>query len=126
MRRLRHAGAVILGKTNLSEFAFFTTTNAPSGYSSLGGQVLNACDADLNPSGSSSGSATAAAAGLAALTIGTEPSGSIISPSAQQGIVGMRPTVGLPRARASCRSPPRKTRPDRWPAPSPTRRPSCR
>ena len=93
--RLKAAGAVILGKTNLSEFAFFTTTNAPSGYSSLGGQVLNAYDADLNPSGSSSGSATAAAAGLAALTIGTETSGSIISPSAQQGIVGMRPTVGL-------------------------------
>jgi Asp-tRNA(Asn)/Glu-tRNA(Gln) amidotransferase A subunit family amidase len=93
--RLRAAGAVVLGKTNLSEFAFFTTTNAPSGYSSLGGQVLNAYDADLNPSGSSSGSAAAAAAGLAALTIGTETSGSIISPSAAQGIVGMRPTVGL-------------------------------
>ena len=93
--RLRAAGAVVLGKTNLSEFAFFTATNAPSGYSSLGGQVLNAYDADLGPSGSSSGSAAAAAAGLAALTIGTETSGSIISPSAAQGIVGMRPTVGL-------------------------------
>ncbi len=93
--RLRAAGAVVLGKTNLSEFAFFTTTNAPSGYSSLGGQVLNAYDADANPSGSSSGSATAAAAGLAAMTVGTETSGSIISPSAAQGIVGLRPTVGL-------------------------------
>ncbi len=93
--RLRRAGAVILGKTNLSEFAYFTTSGSPSGYSSLGGQVLNAYDTDLGPSGSSSGSASAAAAGLAALTIGTETSGSIISPSAAQGIVGMRPTLGL-------------------------------
>ncbi len=93
--RLRSAGAVILGKTNLSEFANFITNSNPSGYSGLGGQVLNALDADQNPSGSSSGSATAAAAALAAVTIGTETSGSIISPSAAQGIVGLRPTVGL-------------------------------
>jgi amidase len=93
--KLRAAGAVILGKTNLSEFAYFMSTSAPSGYSSLGGQVLNPYDIDLNPSGSSSGSGSAAAAGLAALTIGTETSGSIVSPSAQQGIVGLRPTVGL-------------------------------
>jgi Asp-tRNA(Asn)/Glu-tRNA(Gln) amidotransferase A subunit family amidase len=93
--RLRSAGAVILGKTNLSEFANFITNSNPSGYSGLGGQVLNALDADQNPSGSSSGSATAAAAALAAVTIGTETSGSIVSPSAAQGIVGLRPTVGL-------------------------------
>jgi len=95
VERLRRAGAVILGKTNLSEFAFFMSTEAPSGYSSLGGQVLNAYDSDAGPSGSSSGSASAAAAGLAALTVGTETSGSIISPSAAQGIVGLRPTLGL-------------------------------
>jgi amidase len=93
--RLRSAGAVILGKTNLSEFANFITNSNPSGYSGLGGQVLHALDADQNPSGSSSGSATAAAAALAAITIGTETSGSIVSPSAAQGIVGLRPTVGL-------------------------------
>ena len=93
--RLRAGGAVILGKTNLSEFANFITNSNPSGYSGLGGQVLAAPDADLNPSGSSSGSATAAAAALATVTIGTETSGSIVSPSSQQGIVGLRPTVGL-------------------------------
>jgi Asp-tRNA(Asn)/Glu-tRNA(Gln) amidotransferase A subunit family amidase len=94
--RLRAAGAVILGKTNLTEFAnFMSSTGMPSGYSSLGGQVLNPYDADATPSGSSSGSAASAAAGLAAVTIGTETSGSIVSPSAAQGDVGLRPTVGL-------------------------------
>ena len=93
--RLRQAGAVILGKTNLTEFANFMTNGMPSGYSSLGGQVLNPSDADITPSGSSSGSGAAAAAGLAALTVGTETSGSIISPSAANGIVGLRPTLGL-------------------------------
>ncbi|MGX6448495.1 amidase family protein, partial [Patulibacter sp. S7RM1-6] len=93
--RLRAAGAVVLGKTNLSVFANFFGSGMPAGWSPLGGQVLNAYDADLSPSGSSSGSASAAAAGLAALTIGTETSGSIISPSAAQGVVGLRPTVGL-------------------------------
>src|SRR6478735_2167059 len=93
--KLRAAGAVILGKTNLSEFAFFMSSTSVSGYSSLGGQVLNPYDIDLSPSGSSSGSGAAAAAGLAAITIGTETSGSIVSPSAAQGIVGLRPTIGL-------------------------------
>jgi amidase len=93
--RLRAAGAVILGKTNLSVFANFFGASMPAGWSPLGGQVLNAYDADLSPSGSSSGSASAAAAGLAAVTIGTETSGSIISPAAAQGVVGLRPTVGL-------------------------------
>ena len=93
--KLRAAGAVIVGKTNLTEFANFMTNGMANGYSSLGGQVLNPYDLDFGTSGSSSGSGSAAAAGLAAVTIGTETSGSIVSPSAQQGIVGLRPTVGL-------------------------------
>jgi amidase len=93
--RLRAAGAVLLGKANLSEFANFLTSGMPSGYSSLGGQVLNPTDADTTPSGSSSGSGAIAASGLATITIGTETSGSITSPSAAQGIVGLRPTIGL-------------------------------
>jgi Asp-tRNA(Asn)/Glu-tRNA(Gln) amidotransferase A subunit family amidase len=93
--KLRAAGAVILGKTNLTEFANFMTNGMPSGYSSLGGQVLNPYDIDATPSGSSSGSGAAAAAGLAMVTIGTETSGSIVSPSAAQGDVGLRPTIGL-------------------------------
>ncbi len=93
--KLRAAGAVILGKTNLTEFANFMTNGMPSGYSSLGGQVLNPYDIDATPSGSSAGSGAAAAAGLAAITIGTETSGSIVSPAAAQGDVGLRPTVGL-------------------------------
>src|SRR5690349_5470677 len=93
--RLRAAGAVILGKTNLTEFANFMTSGMANGYSSLGGQVLNPYDLDLGTSGSSSGSGSAAAAGLAAITIGTETSGSIVSPAAQQGVVGLRPTIGL-------------------------------
>jgi Asp-tRNA(Asn)/Glu-tRNA(Gln) amidotransferase A subunit family amidase len=93
--RLRAAGAILLGKANLSEFANFLTSGMPSGYSSLGGQVLNPTDADTTPSGSSSGSGAIAASGLATITIGTETSGSITSPSAAQGIVGLRPTIGL-------------------------------
>jgi amidase len=93
--RLRSAGAVILGKTNLSELANFLTEDMPSGYSSLGGQVLNPYDTSITPSGSSSGSATAAALGLALLTIGSETDGSITSPSDHQSLVGMKPTLGL-------------------------------
>jgi amidase len=93
--RLRAAGAVILGKTNLSELANFLTEDMPSGYSSLGGQVLNPYDTSITPSGSSSGSATAAALGLAPLTVGTETDGSITSPSHAQSLVGMKPTLGL-------------------------------
>lgn len=92
---LREAGAIILGKTNLSEFANFITQGMPSGYSSLGGQVINPYDASQSPSGSSSGSGVAAAAGLATLTIGTETSGSILSPSRTNSVVGVKPTVGL-------------------------------
>jgi amidase len=93
--RLREAGAVILGKTNLSELANFLTENMPSGYSSLGGQVLNPYDTSITPSGSSSGSGTAAALGLAPLTVGTETDGSITSPSQSQSLVGLKPTLGL-------------------------------
>jgi amidase len=92
---LRAAGAIILGKTNLSELANFLTEDMPSGYSSLGGQVLNPYDTSITPSGSSSGSGTAAALGLAPLTVGTETDGSITSPAARQSLVGMKPTVGL-------------------------------
>jgi amidase len=93
--RLRDAGAVVLGKTNLSELANFMCRDNPSGYSSLGGQVANPYDTTITPSGSSSGSGAAAALGLATLTIGSETDGSILSPSVAQGCVGVKPTVGL-------------------------------
>jgi amidase len=93
--RLKAAGAVILGKANLTEFANFLTSGMPGGYSSLGGQVLNPYDASQTPSGSSAGSAVAAAAGLAPLTVGTETSGSILSPSFANSDVGIKPTLGL-------------------------------
>jgi amidase len=93
--QLRRAGAVILGKANLTEFANFLTAGMPSGYSSLGGQVLNPYDASQTPSGSSSGPAVGAAVGLAPLTVGTETSGSILSPSVANSDVGIKPTVGL-------------------------------
>jgi amidase len=93
--QLKRAGAVILGKANLTEFANFLTVGMPSGYSSLGGQVLNPYDASQSPSGSSSGPAVGAAVGLAPLTVGTETSGSILSPSFANSDVGIKPTVGL-------------------------------
>ncbi len=93
--QLEAAGAVVLGKTNLTEFANFTTAGMPSGYSSLGGQVLNPYDLADTPSGSSSGSGSATAAGLAAAAVGTETSGSILSPARATSLVGVKPTVGL-------------------------------
>jgi len=93
--RLRAAGAVILGKANLSEWANFRSTHSTSGWSTLGGQAVNPHGAGRNPSGSSSGSAVAVAAGLAPLAIGTETDGSIVSPSNNCGIVGLKPTLGL-------------------------------
>lgn len=93
--RLREAGAVILGKTNLTELANFMTSNMPSGYSSLGGQVLNPYDVSLTPCGSSSGSGAAAAMGLAAVTVGTETDGSILCPCDAMSLVGVKPTLGL-------------------------------
>lgn len=92
--RLRAAGAVILGKTNLSEWANFRSTRTTSGWSSRGGQTKNAYALDRNPCGSSSGSGTAIAASLAAMSIGTETDGSIICPAAVSGLVGLKPTVG--------------------------------
>lgn len=93
--RLRAAGAVIVGKTNLTELANFMTQDMPSGYSSLGGQVLNPYDTSLTPSGSSSGSAAAVALGLCAVAVGTETDGSITSPAAHQSLVGLKPTLGM-------------------------------
>lgn len=95
IKELKAAGAVILGKTNLAEFAYYTTSGAPNGYSSLGGQVLNPYDAALNPGGSSSGSGAAMAVGLAAGTVGSDTGGSILQPSNNMSDVGVRPTVGL-------------------------------
>jgi amidase len=92
---LRAAGAVILGKANLSEWANFRSSHSTSGWSTLGGQAVNPHGPGRNPSGSSSGSAVAVAAGLAPLAIGTETDGSIISPANNCGIVGLKPTVGL-------------------------------
>lgn len=92
--RLRAAGAIILGKTNLSEWANFRSTFSSSGWSAVGGQTGNAYDPKRNPSGSSSGSATAAALSLAAAAIGTETDGSILSPSSVNGLVGFKPSIG--------------------------------
>lgn len=93
--RLRAAGAVILGKTNLSEWANFRGEHSTSGWSGRGGQTHNPYALDRNPSGSSSGSAVAAAASLCAVAIGTETDGSIVSPCSRNGLVGIKPTVGL-------------------------------
>jgi amidase len=93
--RLRAAGAVILGKTNLSEWANFRSTHASSGWSARGGQTRNPYALNRTPSGSSSGSAVAVSANLCALAVGTETDGSIVSPASINGIVGLKPTVGL-------------------------------
>ncbi|MGH8495639.1 MAG: amidase [Gammaproteobacteria bacterium] len=93
--RLREAGAVILGKANLSEWANFRSQRSSSGWSSLGGQTRNPYDPNRNPCGSSSGSAVAVSANLTVLAIGTETDGSIICPAAINGIVGIKPTLGL-------------------------------
>jgi len=93
--RLRQAGAVILGKANLSEWANFRSTHSVSGWSSRGGQTRNPYVLDRNPCGSSSGSAVAVAANLCAGAVGTETDGSIICPSQTNGVVGIKPTLGL-------------------------------
>ncbi len=93
--RLRAAGAILLGKANLSEWANFRSSRSTSGWSSRGGQCRNPYALDRNPSGSSSGSAVAASANLCAAAVGTETDGSIISPASHCGIVGIKPTVGL-------------------------------
>lgn len=95
VERLRAAGLVILGKTNLSEWANFRSNRSTSGWSSLGGQTRNPHVLDRSPCGSSSGSGVAAAMGFAAFTVGTETDGSIICPAAVNGVVGIKPTLGL-------------------------------
>lgn len=92
---LRRAGALVLGKTNMSEWAYWMAWYAPSGFSSVGGQTLCPWGIGVDPFGSSTGSAVAVAAGFAPLAIGTETVGSIIAPSARASVVGMRPTLGL-------------------------------
>ncbi|MGO9274057.1 MAG: amidase [Terriglobia bacterium] len=94
-RKLREAGAVILGKTNLSEWANIRSSHSTSGWSGRGGLTRNPYALDRNPCGSSSGSGAAAAANLCAVAIGTETDGSVVCPSSANGIVGIKPTVGL-------------------------------
>jgi len=94
-RRLREAGAVILGKTNLSEWANIRSSHSSSGWSGRGGQTRNPYSLDRNPCGSSSGSGAAVAANLCAAAVGTETDGSIVCPSSANGIVGIKPTLGL-------------------------------
>ncbi len=95
VQRLRAAGAVILGKTNLSEWANFRSSRSTSGWSSRGGQTRNPYALDRSPCGSSSGTGSAIAAGMAVVGIGTETDGSILCPAAVAGLVGLKPTVGL-------------------------------
>ncbi|WP_407272569.1 amidase family protein [Radiobacillus sp. PE A8.2] len=95
-KKLREAGAIILGKANMTEWANFMTEGMPNGYSSRGGQVLNPYNpGELDVGGSSSGSAASIATGLAVAAIGTETSGSILSPASSNSLVGIKPTVGL-------------------------------
>jgi len=93
--RLREAGAVILGKANLSEWANFRSTSSSSGWSARGGQVRNPYVLDRSPCGSSSGSAVAVSANLVSVAVGTETDGSILCPSSSNGVVGIKPTLGL-------------------------------
>jgi amidase len=95
VQRLRDAGAVILGKTNLSEWANFRSTHASSGWTGRGGQTRNPYVLDRNPCGSSSGTGSAIAANMAAIGVGTETDGSVICPAAMTGLVGIKPTLGL-------------------------------
>ena len=95
VKKLEKAGAIILGKLNLSEFAGWVSLGMPPGYSSLAGQVHNAYQYGWTPSGSSAGSGVAASMAFSAATIGTETSGSILSPSDANSIVGIKPTTGL-------------------------------
>ena len=95
VKRLRNAGAVIIGKANLSEWANFRSTRSSSGWSSVGGQTLNPYDVARSPCGSSSGSGVAVAANLTVVAVGTETDGSVVCPAGINGIVGIKPTLGL-------------------------------
>ncbi len=94
-KKLREAGAVILGKANLSEWANFRSTHSSSGWSARGGQARNPYALDRNPCGSSSGSGAGVSANLCAVAVGTETDGSVVCPSATNGVVGIKPTLGL-------------------------------
>ena len=113
---------MILGKANLSEWANFRSYRSTSGWSTLGGQAANPHALDRNPSGSSSGSGVAVAAGLAPLAVGTETDGSIVCPASACGVVGIKPTLGLVSRAGSCRSRRPRTPRARWPGPWPRRR----
>ena len=95
VKKLREAGAIIIGKTNLSEWANFRSTQSSSGWSSRGGQTKNAYILDHNPCGSSAGSGVAVSANLCVVAVGTETDGSIVCPASVNGIVGIKPSVGL-------------------------------
>ena len=95
VKKLRDAGAVILGKTNLSEWANFRSSQSCSGWSSRGGQTKNPYILDHNPCGSSSGSGVAVSANLCVVAVGTETDGSVTCPASTNGVVGLKPTVGL-------------------------------
>jgi amidase len=95
VKKLREAGAIIIGKTNLSEWANFRSTQSCSGWSSRGGQTKNAYILDHNPCGSSAGSGAAVSANLCVVAVGTETDGSVVCPAAVNGVVGIKPTVGL-------------------------------
>ena len=120
--QLRHAGAVLLGKANLSEWANFRSNRSSSGWSARGGQCRNPYLLGRNPCGSSSGSGAATSANLCAAAVGTETDGSIICPSSANGLVGIKPTVGLVGPQQAsfpslpCRTPPARWR-GRWPTP---------
>ena len=95
VKQLREAGVVLLGKTNMSEWANFRSSHASSGWSARGGQCRNPYDLQLSPCGSSSGSAVAIAASLATVAVGTETDGSIVCPASANSVVGIKPTLGL-------------------------------
>src|SRR6202040_1329092 len=94
-RKLREAGAVILGKTNLSEWANIRSSHSTSGWSGRGGQTVNPYALDRNPCGSSSGSGAATGASLCAVAVGSETDGSVVCPASANGLVGIKPTLGL-------------------------------
>ncbi len=94
IRRLREVGVIVLGKTNMTEFANYTTQGMPGGYSSYGGQVINAYDPEHTPSGSSSGSAVAMSAGLCSAALGTDTSFSVVACATDNGVVGVKPAHG--------------------------------
>ena len=120
-RKLRAGGAVILGKTNLSEWANFRSFESISGWSGWGGQTNNPYGIARNPCGSSAGSAASASANFTTVSFGTETDGSIVCPANANGVVGIKPTVDSPAAPASCRFRIRRTRSDltgaMWPTP---------